>query len=102
MELSIKVTNKDDAKAAIGILNDYIDRASRAERVDTLKTTGLQDVDLKMRTRNALTHAKIFTIYDLCKQTEAGLRALSGMGQGGIDDIKVFLAKGGLTLGVTM
>ncbi|EKD59020.1 MAG: DNA-directed RNA polymerase subunit alpha [uncultured bacterium] len=68
------------------------------EAVDPLKTKVTELKNLSTRTLNVLEASKIAKVKDIVKMTESDLRALDGMGDKGIKEIKKSIGEFGITL----
>ena len=68
------------------------------ESSDPLKTKVVDLKNLSTRTLNVLETGKIVKVKDIVKNSEENLRALEGMGDKGIKEIKKAIGEFGLTL----
>lgn len=71
--------------------------ASKEEDEDFLKTR-IENLDLSVRTLNALSNANIRTVGGLARKKEADILDIEGMGAKGLSEIKKALAEHGITL----
>ena len=76
---------------------DEVSSASKAEDEDFLKTR-IENLDLSVRTLNALSNANIRTVGGLARKKEADILDIEGMGAKGVSEIKKALAEHGITL----
>jgi DNA-directed RNA polymerase subunit alpha len=77
--------------------NVAIDEASAGAKEDFLKTR-IENLDLSVRTLNALSNANIRTVGGLARKKEEDILEIEGMGAKGVSEIKKALAEHGITL----
>lgn len=75
-----------------------VEEAPVIEEVDPLKTKVVELKNLSTRTLNVLEASKITKVKDIVKMTEEDMKALDGMGDKGIKEIKKAIGELGLTL----
>ena len=74
------------------------EKAAVEEAVDPMKIKVTELKNLSTRTLNVLEAGKIVKVKDIAKLNEEGLRALEGMGDKGIKEIKKSIGEFGITL----
>lgn len=78
-------------------LDEASAQASKEEDEDFLKTR-IENLDLSVRTLNALSNANIRTVGGLARKKETDILDIEGMGAKGVAEIKKALAEHGITL----
>ncbi|UCG56216.1 MAG: DNA-directed RNA polymerase subunit alpha [Phycisphaerales bacterium] len=86
----------DDQLAEVGVEEEVID-----EELAKKLSTPIQELELSVRASNCLESAKIETVSQLVKMTDADLLKIRSFGKTSLREIKRKLADIGLTLGMT-
>lgn len=87
-----------EEKAPEVIQEAEVEETPAVEEIDPLKTKVAELANLSTRTLNVLEASKIAKVKDIVKMTEEDLKALDGMGDKGIKEIKKAIGELGLTL----
>jgi DNA-directed RNA polymerase subunit alpha len=70
------------------------------DKVDEILNKSIEELELSIRSANCLRSARIKTIGDLAKKSEAGLLRMRNFGRKSLKEIKEILTSYGLTLGM--
>ena len=81
------------------VINDDFDEND--ERIKSLLSTSVEELELSVRSSNCLKNANIKTIGELTRKTEDDITKTRNFGKKSLEEIKTKLEEHGLTLGMT-
>ncbi|RJQ14068.1 DNA-directed RNA polymerase subunit alpha [Candidatus Parcubacteria bacterium] len=97
-----KKVEEENIKTTSAIpLAEPVAEAEKSEEPEGDSSQNVSSLNLSPRTFNALSRANIYNINDLVSRTERDVKALRGLGEKGLKEIKKELGKLGLTLRLT-